>query len=306
MRDRSSPGSRRPAVIVVGIDDSASSISALHWAAELLGSDGALHAVRAVSPSLELAAAAVQSKAPELVARAGQELERATAAIRRGGRPVEHHVVEDQPESALRTVAAEVAADMIAVGVHRQAAHVPRRIGRTVSGLIDRAQHPLAVIPEGSLPSQPGTVVVAVGGGAELRPALRWAVDYAIEHGCALSLVRAADSPPMFSMDWMLTRMAHFIDPAVLGTWALDDLAELADQVQRSTDEELEISLAAAGRRAGPTLVEAGSHAALLVLEARPRPESPVPSWVHHAVRHTPCPAVLFPAGFEPARRAGG
>jgi nucleotide-binding universal stress UspA family protein len=298
---------RRTTVIVVGVDESASSISALEWAADLLGSDGVLHAVRAVSPSLELAVAAVQAKSAELVASAGEELERATATIRERGRPVVHHLVEDQPESALRSIATEVGADMIAVGVHRQAAHVPRRIGRTVSGLIDRAEHPFAVIPDGSRASQPGTVVVAVGGGAELRPALRWAVDYAMAHGQALSLVRAADSPPMFSMDWMLTRMAHFIDPAVLESWALDDLGDLAEQVQRSTDEELEISLSAAGRRAGPTLVEAGGQAALLVLESHPRPESPVPSWVHHAVRHTPCPAVLFPAvAADPARRVGG
>jgi nucleotide-binding universal stress UspA family protein len=297
MRERSIPDDGVVHTVVVGLDGSPSSVSALDWSAELVGADGLLHAVHAVPPSLELVVAAVQVDSDGLVADRRRQLEHEwTSHVLARGREVVHHLVEQEPAAALKQVAAEVGAGMIAVGVHAQTAHTPRRIGRTVSDLVDRSDVPLAVIPDGTVGAATGAVVVAVGSGAELRPALRWAVGYAVGHDRSLSLVRAGDSPPMFSMDWMLTRVAKFIDPTVLESWALEDLAELADEVQRSNDAELEISLSTAVHRPGPTLVKAGADAALLVLEARTEPGTPVPSWVQHAIRHAPCPTLLFPA----------
>ena len=296
MPERSQPDDGVVHTIVVGLDGSPSSISVLEWSADLVDADGVLHAVHAVSPSLELVVAAVQVDSDEMVAERRRRLEHDwTTNARTRGREIVYHLVEDESAAALGRVATEVGAGMIAVGVHAQSAHAPRRIGRTVSDLIDRSGVPLAVIPEDTGAVSTGAVVVGVGSGAELRPALRWAVGYAIAHDRSLSLVRAGHSPPMFSMDWMLTRVAKFIDPSVLESWALDDLAELADDVQRSTDEELEISLSTAGRRPGPKLVKEGTDASLLVLEAWTEPDKPVPSWVHHAIRHAPCPTVLFP-----------
>lgn len=279
--------------MVVGVDETPSSLHALGWASRLVGSSGTIHVVHSVSPSFELAVAAIQADSRRLVEKRTRALEEWIASVD-VATPVVRHVIEDDPAPALLRVADETNAGLIVVGTHRHQVG-PRRIGRTITRLVDFVTVPVAIVPENSDLSSPGTVVVAVDAVAELRAALRWAATLATERGLALSLVRADDHPPLFSVEGVVTRMAQFLDPSVLKAWAVDDLEALAAEVQRSTDEQLEISVAAPGRRPGPRLVKASTDAVMLVLEARPDPAGPVPSWVHHAIRHAPCTVVAFP-----------
>jgi nucleotide-binding universal stress UspA family protein len=287
------PGSGGVHEVVVGVDETPSSLHALDWASRLVGPSGTLHVVHSVSPSFELAVAAIQADSRGLVEKRTRALGEWIASVD-VTTPIVRHVIEDDPAPALLRVAGETNSGLIVVGTHRHQLG-PRRVGRTITRLVDFVTVPVAIVPENSDLNSPGTVVVAVDAVAEVRPALRWAAALATERGLALSLVRADDHPSLFSVEGVVTRMAQFLDPSVLKTWAVEDLAELAEEVQRSTDEQLEISVAAPGRRPGPQLVKASTDAVMLVMEARPDPAAPVPSWVHRTIRHAPCAVVAFP-----------
>jgi nucleotide-binding universal stress UspA family protein len=281
---------------VVGLDGSSGSRHALEWAVRNSAPHATLHLVHAVSPTLELAAGAVQIDSAGIVAeRKRQLVEEWAAGVSDDDVNLVYHVLEDEPPAALAGLAAEVGAQVIVVGAHHQSKLGPRRIGSTIARLIDDPVTPIAVVPEHGDLVPAGSVVVGVGDDASMNSALGWAVAYASAHALALSLVRVSPTRPLFSIDGLVSMLAYYIDPGVLDTWALDDLAELAAEIRRSTDEEMTISWSAPKRPRGPRLVEESADAALLVIEVRSDPASPVPSWVHHAVRHAPCPIMLFP-----------
>ncbi len=281
---------------VVGVDGRSGSQHAVEWAAGLAARHATLHLTHALSPTLELAAAAVQLDSGGMVARRRREMEGWAAGLSGDDVNLVLHVLEDEPAPALRSVASEVEAQMIVVGAHHQTKLGPRRVGSTIALLVDQLRTPVAIVPEHTDLVPSGSVVVGVSDSTEVTDGMRWAVGFASTHGLALSLVRVVPTRPLFSIDGLLSMLAYYIDPGVLKSWALEDLADLADEIQRSTDEQLTISWSSPKRPRGPRLVEESADAALLVLDVRPEPASPVPSWLHHAIRHAPCPIVLFPA----------
>jgi nucleotide-binding universal stress UspA family protein len=282
---------------VVGLDGSSGSRHALEWTVHNAGPHATLHLVHGASPASGLAVASLQPDPGELVAEPNRYLvEEWVAGLSNDDVDLVYHVLEEEPAAALVKIAGEAGAQAIVVGAHHQSKLGPRRIGSTVARLIEDPVTPIAVVPEHGDLVPTGSVVVGVGDDASITRALRWAVAYASTHELALSLVRVSPSRPLFSIDGLVSMLAYYIDPAVLSTWAFDDLAELAAEIRRSTDEELTISWSAPKRTRGPRLVEESADAALLVVDVRPDPDSPVPSWLHHAVRHAPCPIMLFPA----------
>lgn len=286
--------------VVVGVDGSVESLAALDWAAHLVGGDGAVLAVSAVTPALELAVAAVQADSGALLERTRARLESDwTAAVRPHAGEVTCRVVEAEPAVALLDVAAETAADLVVVGVHAKPALAPRTVGRVTTRLIHLADRPVAIVDGTTPPIRSGSTVVAgVGRGIATDAAVRWAAAYADRHETSLGLVKAVPNRPVFGVDGLLDVAAYYIDPELLVEWALDDLVELADTLQEATSSDLAITASVGRGSAGARLVEAGGDASLLVVgrhAGRQDGTARIQPALHHVITHAPCPVVVVP-----------
>lgn len=289
-RDRLSPRH-----VVVGVDGSAESLSALDWAAHAVGAGGVVHAVSVLSPGLELAAAAVQYDSAKLVTSTMHDLESNWVAhVRERGHEVECTVLEDDAVDGLLRTAHEVDADLLAVGIHAKPALGPRTIGRIATKLVHQTDLPLVIVRAGAA-AEAGignTVVAGAGHGAATHAAVKWAASYAERCGTALSLIRAVPHRPVFGTDGLLDVAAFYIDPKLLLEWATEDLIGLAEEIQESTASELAISRSVKVGEPGRRLVEAGIDAALIVVG---RHGGTIQPTLHHVLTHAPCPVVVVP-----------
>jgi len=287
--------------VVVGVDDSPTAAHALEWTARVLAPSATIHAVNAVSPEVELAVAVVQYDSVALVERHRRDLESEwSAPARAAGATVVCHVIEDTATRALLRVADQTAAAMIVVGTKGQVHRVPRSLGGDVRDLLAQSPRPVVVVPDGAELAPTGSVVVDVDHKEHVDDALRWAAQFAAAHGFALKLVRAGPRRRLFSLDGLVERMAYSIDPGVVLTWAHEDLAELAQEIRHSTDEELEISWSVREGTRRPRIVEASSDTSLLVLDAQTEDGSSAESWIHDRIKHAPCPTVVFGTPLDP------
>jgi hypothetical protein len=189
---------------------------------------------------------------------------------------------------------------MIVVGTKGQVHRVPRSLGGGVRDLLAQSPRPVVVVPDGAELAPTGSVVVDVDHKEHIDDALRWAAQFAAAHGFALNLVRAGPRRRLFSLDGLVERMAYSIDPGVVRTWAHEDLAELAEEIRHSTDEELEISWSVREGTRRPRIVEASSDTSLLVLDAQTDDGSSAESWIHDRIKHAPCPTVVFGTPLNP------
>lgn len=292
----------RARCLVVGLDGGDEAAAALAWAARIVADGGKIHAVRALRPGEELAAAALQIDTTEALEARRQELDEWVAGVRRAGTDVVAHVVEDDPADALLAVADEVDADVVVVGVHARARLSLRTLGRVTAKLIETTQRPVAVVaPSPDLPLGEGSTVVAgVGRGRATEAALRWAIDFAATRGTSLSLVHAIPHRPIFGTDGLLDVLAFYVDTSLLHDWALEDLAEMAADLQRSTEDDVPITWSSADGRPGPAIVEAGADAALLVIgrhDDRRLARHTIAPTLHHVLTHAPCPVIVVPSG---------
>ena len=286
--------------VVVGVDDGPDAAHALEWTARVLAPGATIHAVNAVTPGVELAVAAVQFDSGELVARRRRYLQDEwTAAARESGATIVCDVIEDTPARALLRVADHTAAAMIVIGLKGHVHRVPRPLGGVARDLLAHSPRPVVVVPDGAELVPTGSVVVDVGHAEHVGEALRWAAEFAAARGVSLNLVRAGPRRRLFSLDGMVERMAYSIDRDVVRSWALEDLAELAEQIRASTDEELDISLSVHKHGRHPRIVEASSDTALLVLDAHTDDRSGVESWIHDRIKHAPCPTAVFGTPLE-------
>lgn len=300
-------------IVVVGVDGTERSDRALAWAAaemtvemtgEMAGEvagGGVVHLVHAISPTVELAVAAVQADSRRLVRRrrallAGAWSEPVRAVVTDRGVAVEHHVIEDTPAAAILRVAEQVGAGAIVVGAHARELHGPATIGATIGHLVEFATVPVVIVGSDAGRSSDATpVVVAVG--ADSQHAVRWAVHYAAARGRGISLVRVGRDP-IFSLDGLLDILAYHLDPTALRRWRIEDLEAAAADVQLATDDELAISWSSPRRSSGRRLVEAGSVAAIVVVgrPARRRASAgSVPGWLRRVITHASCPVVVVP-----------
>ncbi len=285
--------------VVVGVDDGSAAAHALEWTATVLAPSATIHAVNAVSPGVELAVAVVQYDSAGIVARRRRHLENDwTAAARATGATIVCDVIEDTPVRALMRAADRTGADMIVVGLKGR--RVPHVLTGVVRDVLAHAKHPVVVVPDGTGMEPAGAVVVDVGHAEHVREALRWAADFAAARGLALNLVRAGPRRKLFTFDGLIERVAYSIDRDVVKEWAHQDLADLAGQIQRSSDEELSVTWSVPGDGRRPTIIEPGADTALLVLDAHADEGAHVTSWVHDTVKHSPCPVALFGTPLEP------
>ncbi len=286
--------------VVVGVDGSAESNSALEWAARVIERDGVVHAVAALSPASELAIAAVQVDSADLIRTLTNDLETDwTAAVRAGGHHIVTEVVEDDPADALMQVAQTVDADLIVVGVHAKPKRVPRTIGHVTAKLIHQTTRPLAVVDnDTATPFVDGATVVAhAGHGEATTAAVQWAAGFADIHGTDLSLVRSTRNRPSLGPEGLLDVLAFYLDPSMLRRWAAEDLAKLADELQQSTERDLRITWSSKTGASGPRLIEASVNATLLVVGRNTLPalDHVIPKALRHVIVHAPCPVVIIP-----------
>jgi nucleotide-binding universal stress UspA family protein len=265
--------------ILVGIDGSAESFAALDWARRIVGPQGRVDAVHVAQPG-----------DPD-----GERVASERGIADRGEPPLT--VIEGDPVDTLLAAAAETGAGLIAIGVHGRAIAGPRLLGRMARGLVTRSDRPIAIVRDGAqaAASDGMTVVAGVGHGPATNAAVDWAVSFATAHGTALSLVHGLVHRPLFSEDGLLDVIAWYIDPYKIGEWARQDLEDLADDIQRSTEQDLEITWTAPAGRPGPSLVDASENASLLVM-GRHADQDGIGSTLHHALIHAPCPVVIVPA----------
>jgi nucleotide-binding universal stress UspA family protein len=281
-----SPGSVQ--VVVVGVDGSAASATALRWACAVVDPAGTVLAVHSGDSNDSDEAGVPADSAESWVARAGIADDRVVPTS-----------TTAPPAAGLLDVARQHDADLVVIGAHEQRHRMWHRLGAIAHALLSSTDRPVAVVgADWDRREASSTVVAGVGDGPATRAALRWSAAFAAANDTPLELIRALPNRPVFHEDGLLDVIAFYVAPDLRRTWAVDDLERIADEIQRSTDAELSITWSARPGAPGPTLVEAGSDAALLVVGLHERPRATnddVPAWLRRALLHAPCPVVIVP-----------
>ena len=147
-------GTDGPKVILVGVDDSVTSMRAGAYASGLARRQGArLICVYVERPSAMYAAAAGAGAGASAIAAEQQALDETAADLRREaeegarrlGLPFTFVVARGDPYTELRRVADEVRADAVIVGASMQAGH--RWIGSLAVRLVKAGRWPVTVVP---------------------------------------------------------------------------------------------------------------------------------------------------------------
>lgn len=146
------PGHDRPAVVVVGVDFSATARHALAWALDYASHRAAVvHTVHVVdrrwSPAdLRADAGVIQREVAATEAGARAELESLTADARARVGALHEHVVVGKPADELLRVAREVGADLLVVGNHGLDPIAHLLVGSVAEQLVRRATCSVMVV----------------------------------------------------------------------------------------------------------------------------------------------------------------
>lgn len=156
--------SARPGRVVIGVDFSASSISAARWASGWIDSDAELILVHAlVVPDVSAALASRLPLPASLIAnaRAGAERRLRDLSSTLGSHQVSIEAREGRPAEVIAGVARDYDADLIIVGKHGEAGVHRGYTGRTTDHLVRTSSTPV-VVAEGILEDAPRRIVVPV------------------------------------------------------------------------------------------------------------------------------------------------
>lgn len=273
-------------VAVVGVDGSASSLAALAWAAEVVGSEGTLHVVTVGENA---------SRRAELEA---EWLEPLASA----GPSSQLHLADHDPAEVVTEFADATGAGLIALGAHSGLAHLPRAVGGVVHKSLRRAHCPVAVVRDtagAAAPvdsARPESVIVGVGGSSSMEPATAWAATLARSRSVPLELVRVVNFHPFLGVNDAAEVLASYVDPKQLVTWAREELEVVAENVAATG---LETQRYVASGDVGSVLVRRAQGAAALVVGKHF--DGKITGYftgrtVHHVLTHATCPVVVVPA----------
>ena len=258
--------------IVVGVDGSPTSATALAWALEAASRSDAevevLHAWRWAFPEFGVVAPDTPVHAAGLARRTVDgQLEKALADRPAGSRVAHAHARTGEGDASDALVAASVDADLLVLGVHGTSA-LRRRLlgpalGSVASACLSRAAAPVVVVPP-DVPVRPARVVVGVDGSASSVRALRWAA----AQGASLGV------PVVAVLAWQLTTLpSPAVDAGVppLSAWDASAHTVLAEAVAEAglTEGDLEQVVVHAPAAAG--LLDSVRPDDLLVLGDRGR-----------------------------------
>jgi len=296
-------GSTSPMRILVGVDGSAGSESALRWALrEAAARDAVVTALLAWTPGgipRNVYRQAVAADHDGLT-RAGIEIVEAT--VSRVGRPdppdrLETVIVQGHPVDVLAEHAAGARADLIVVGRRGAGAARRRLIGSVSQRLVEHSPVPVVVARDSSVPlDDRRPVVVGVDGSAFSLAALRWAAGAAAAHHAPLRVVHAwAGLDPLYS-------------DMLLSGDAVGHLAQkiLDDTVKLGLDEapDVDVTTVVASRPPALALLSESEDAQLLVVGSRGHggfPTLALGSVSHQCVQHAACSVAVVRADQLPS-----
>jgi nucleotide-binding universal stress UspA family protein len=285
-----------PKRIVVGVDGSDGSRSALHWAfTEAAVWDAELDVVHAwdlpfaiVPPLTNLAyhadVAAVERRAAALV---DAEVADVTGQAGSSPRRIEKIAVRDGAASAL--LETSKGADLLVVGSRGRGGFAELLLGSVGNQCVHHASCPVAVVRESLESSRRSRIVVGIDGSPCSDEALRWATAEAARRHQPLVAVTA----------WSWLDQTGECDPEC-GASDLTAMAEVAvarAQSHSRAGTDVDIEIRAVNDRPGPALIEASSEANLLVVGSRGLVGFRglmVGSVANSCVHHAHCPVVVI------------
>ncbi|MGH3483674.1 MAG: universal stress protein [Nocardioidaceae bacterium] len=188
-----------PAPIVIGVDGSEHSLSALHWAADRGNDRG--WPVRIVH-ALDDAARRTPYFSPEIVDEAARRIvddARAVVADRTHGTAIETLVAIGTPPDALLQAAQD--SQMIVLGRRGSGAFGTLLLGSTSFAVASRAPGPVVVVPETVRPDFNGPVIVGVDGSPRCLDAVEFGFDFADRTGWPLHAIHVWDVPNVYGWD---------------------------------------------------------------------------------------------------------
>lgn len=232
--------------IIVGVDGSEQSNNALAWAVDHAQTNQPIHVVHAFSPLAELAMAAAQHDWTEQRQRRARELDMEWVAEARERGVVPYtSIVDEDAAGALISKVETCEGSMIVVGPHGSGRG--RSLGRVTRTLLHELPVPVVVArrPERSSPgSGAGRVLVAVGYGEEVNPAIAWAADHAQKFDHSLELCHVVGFRPMVPLDSPTDMLASYLGGSMPVDLALSELEDHAEEVgQRYPDLEIVVSV---------------------------------------------------------------
>jgi len=186
--------------LVVGIDGSEGSASALRWAAAQVD-EGEVIAVHGYSPAEQLIAAAAQINLDSARSRHDALLRGpwTVAAAEFDVKP-KCEMLDDSGANSLMTVASNHGSAVIVVGHQDKKGWAHQHVGGNVAKLLHHCADPLIVTNTRCLPVRlKGPVIVGISGTADLESAhLDWATRLAGEFGLRVTLVGVNQPPSYF------------------------------------------------------------------------------------------------------------
>jgi nucleotide-binding universal stress UspA family protein len=250
--------------LVVGVDGSEGSATALRWALETAGSVGSpVSAVFGYSPW-----AGMLFAVPPFDADSARELLRSQfreewcAPLLAAGVRQHRRFVANDPATALLEVAGKEDAALIVLGAHGHSRWSPHVLGSVTAKVLHHSRWPVVVVPHPPAELPPsGRVVVGVDGSAGSRVALQWAAGMA---AALAKQVRAVCVTPL----QLWHEQPVFIGPDGEAAGDLESgLRALVDEVAATTGAAIEAAVVVGDP--AETLMGLSAEWDLLVLGSR-------------------------------------
>lgn len=172
--------------VVVGVDGSEGSATALRWAIETARSLGwPVHAVFGYSPWVGLLMAVPPFDADRAREMLRTEFEdKWCAPLLEADVEYDRRFISDDPATALLGTAGKDEAALIALGAHGHSGWSPHLLGSVTAKVLHHAGCPVGVVPHPPVPAPPsGRIVVGVDGSPSARRALEWGAAHAAALG---------------------------------------------------------------------------------------------------------------------------
>ncbi len=206
--------------LVVGLDGSESSASALRWALRYGGSE------------LTVVNARRGHDEDEAEAREWLLAGEWTTAIREGGREADRRVIEGEPASALLDCAEDVRAHAVVVGAHGSGARPGHHLGSVTRHLLHDSEVPLVVVsPDGGAVVEMDHVIASIGYGETAEAAARWAGDFAAGNELPLTLLHVITNRPLFPLDSPVDMVGSYLGRDIATDWAQSELETVRDGI---------------------------------------------------------------------------
>ncbi len=285
--------------LIVGVDGTPASISALAWAAHTVGPEGRLHAVVAVNPWTESIVDAITSDPVDYrdVVEAALN-DKWTSEARFAVGELATSVSSAAMGPALDDAAVTDRADAIVIGAHHAVGGIVKRIGHSTNRLLRLTKHPVIVVPSDvSVGLDDGRVVVGIGHGDATRSAVRWAAHLARTRNVSIELLHATGDAPTFQADGLLDLARYGWGATDKDAWEVGQVEHFAELMQTLSGPELDLAVSTPPGLPALRLDEASRGSSLLVLG---RHRSKFDRGHHtaqplrHALTHSRCPVAVI------------